>query len=88
MPAQKVGICEFRERLASLLDLSEPIAITRHGETVGFYIPVRPGRRAAELEALRAAAVYLDRQIAAAGLAEEDLLKDFKEARRRQKAGS
>jgi len=65
MQAQKVGIREFRERLARFLALSHPIAVTRRGETAGFFIPARPSRSASELEALRAAAACLDHQIAA-----------------------
>ncbi|HVA89523.1 MAG TPA: type II toxin-antitoxin system Phd/YefM family antitoxin [Chloroflexota bacterium] len=85
MQAQKVGIREFRERLARFLALSHPIAVTRHGETVGFFIPTRPNRNASELEALRVAAAYLDRQIAAANVSEDELLRDFQEARHRPK---
>ena len=88
MQAQKVGIREFRERLASYLDLADPIAVTRHGETVGFFIPARPSRKASELEALRAAATFLDQQIASAGVSEDDLVEDFRESRHRGKATS
>ena len=35
-----LGIREFREKLASyLLESDVPVAITRHGDTVGHYIP-------------------------------------------------
>jgi antitoxin (DNA-binding transcriptional repressor) of toxin-antitoxin stability system len=86
--ARKVGIREFREGLARFIDLADPIAVTRHGETVGFFIPARPRRIASELEALRMAAAILDEQIAAAGVSEDDLLNDFKEARQHRQAGS
>jgi antitoxin (DNA-binding transcriptional repressor) of toxin-antitoxin stability system len=88
MQAQRVGIREFRERLASYLDLSDPVTVTRHGEIVGFFIPARPSRKASEIEALRIAAAFLDQQIAAAGVSEDDLLNDFKELRHRRKASS
>ena len=36
METLKVGIREFREKLASyLLESNKPLAITRHGDTVG-----------------------------------------------------
>ncbi|MBZ2179414.1 MAG: hypothetical protein K7J47_17095 [Acidobacteria bacterium] len=37
---------EFRENLAGYLESGKPLAITRHGETLGFYIPAqkRTGR--------------------------------------------
>ena len=40
----KVGVKEFRAHLPSYLDSMSPIAITRHGETIGYYIPTRPSR--------------------------------------------
>jgi antitoxin (DNA-binding transcriptional repressor) of toxin-antitoxin stability system len=45
MGTLKVGIREFREKLASyLLETDETVAITRHGDTVGYYIPARRKR--------------------------------------------
>jgi len=79
---ESVGIREFRERLSSFLGSSTPVAITRHGETVGFYIPARRKRREADLEALRRAGEQLDALIAAAGASEDELVEDFKELRR------
>ena len=83
MQSVKIGIREFRENLASYLESSRPVAITRHGETVGFYIPARPQRSAADLEALKRAGERLDALISAAGASEEDLMEDFKARRQR-----
>jgi hypothetical protein len=58
------------------------VAITRHGETVGFYVPVRRKREQADLEALRKAGEQLDAMIAAAGTTEDELVEDFNAARR------
>ena len=60
METLKVGIREFREKLADYLESGAPLAITRHGETLGFYIPAQKRSRKAELEAMRAAAKDLD----------------------------
>ena len=52
----KVGIREFRENLANyLLQSDKPVAITRHGDTVGYYLPARRKRSDAE----RAQLTYL-----------------------------
>jgi antitoxin (DNA-binding transcriptional repressor) of toxin-antitoxin stability system len=85
MQAQKVGIREFRERLAALLEAPGPLAITRHGETVGYYIPARRNKDAAELSVLREAAAKLDALLAARGVTEDELVNEFKAARRRRK---
>jgi antitoxin (DNA-binding transcriptional repressor) of toxin-antitoxin stability system len=87
MQSARVGIREFRENLASYIESSTPVAITRHGETVGFYVPARPKRQQADLEALRKAGEQLDALIAAAGATEEALVEDFRNSRRRTRPG-
>jgi len=40
MDTLKVGIREFRNQLPHyLLEAGQAIAITRHGETIGYFIP-------------------------------------------------
>ena len=39
MEATKVGIREFRENLSTYLESKTPVAITRHGATIGIYLP-------------------------------------------------
>jgi PHD/YefM family antitoxin component YafN of YafNO toxin-antitoxin module len=83
MGTLKVGIREFREKLASyLLETEEAVAITRHGDTVGYYIPARRKRTEAERGALKEAAARLQEALAAAGISEEETVKDFKRWRR------
>ena len=83
MGTLKVGIREFREKLASyLLQTEEAVAITRHGDTVGYYIPARRKRTDAERAALKEAASKLQDALAAEGISEEEILKDFKRWRR------
>ena len=86
MQAQKVGVREFREQLAKYLESSTPVAVTRHGETIGLYIPTRPARKDTAIEALRLAGEKVDAMLAAAGITEDELIADFKEARKRRKA--
>ena len=87
MQSARVGIREFRENLASYIESSTPVAITRHGETVGFYVPSRRKRQQADLDALRKAGEQLDALIAAAGVSEGELVDDFKKARRGARTG-
>ncbi len=50
-----VGIREFRASLAEYIDTDGPVTITRHGQAVGLFVPLRrPG--AEDLQRLRAAA--------------------------------
>ena len=79
MAPVKVGIREFREKLASyVLESDTPVAITRHGDTVGYYIPARGKRSEAERTALKEAAARLQKMLRAEGVSEEEILADFK----------
>jgi antitoxin (DNA-binding transcriptional repressor) of toxin-antitoxin stability system len=82
METEKIGMREFRENLAGYLEAGKPLAITRHGETLGFYIPAQKKSRKAEVDAMRAAAKELDAMIAAWGASEDELIEEYKEIRR------
>jgi PHD/YefM family antitoxin component YafN of YafNO toxin-antitoxin module len=82
MEMLKVGIREFREKLASyLLETDVAVAITRHGDTVGYYIPARRKRTEADRAALKQAAARLQAALAAEGISEEEILQDFRQWR-------
>jgi antitoxin (DNA-binding transcriptional repressor) of toxin-antitoxin stability system len=82
MGTVKVGMREFRENLAGYLEAGTPLAIMRHGDTLGFYIPAQKRNRKAELEAMRAAAKDLDEMIASWGAGEDELVEEYKGIRR------
>jgi threonine dehydrogenase-like Zn-dependent dehydrogenase len=82
---QKVGVREFREHLQQYLMTSSPVAVTRHGETIGFYIPTRHYHTEAELDALKQAAVKLEKILLTHGVSEEELLEDFRLLRKSKK---
>ncbi|HZO57209.1 MAG TPA: hypothetical protein VFB63_31150 [Bryobacteraceae bacterium] len=81
MPATKVGIREFRENLSTYLESKTPVAITRHGATIGVYVPTRPKPTQEQIEAYRVAWEKMQAEMAAAGVTEEELMEDFKRAR-------
>jgi PHD/YefM family antitoxin component YafN of YafNO toxin-antitoxin module len=83
MEALKVGIREFRDNLASyLLEAESPVAITRHGDTVGYYIPARRKRTDTERAALKEASEKWQEVLAAADVSEEEAVSGFKQRRR------
>lgn len=83
----KVGIREFRAQLPHyLLEVGSPIAITRHGETIGYYVPSKETAGQGDLTALKAAAARLDALLADAGVDEDALIRDFREVRGRNPA--
>ena len=79
---ENIGIREFRENLAGYLEGGKPLAITRHGETLGFFIPAQKRSRKAEIEAMRAAAKDLDSMIAEWSTSEDELMREYKEIQR------
>ena len=86
METVRVGIREFRSKLAQyLLEADTPIAITRHGDTVGFFIPARPRRTDADKAALKEAAERFDRLLEESGVTEEELVADFKAWRNKKR---
>jgi hypothetical protein len=82
METEKIGIREFRENLAGYLEGGRSLAITRHGETLGFFIPAQKRNRKAVVEAMRAAAKELEAMIASWGsTSEEELMGEYNEIR-------
>ena len=79
METEKIGMREFRENLAGYLEAGKPLAITWHGETLGFYISAQKKSRKAEVDAMRAAAKELDAMIAAWDATEDELMQEYKE---------
>jgi PHD/YefM family antitoxin component YafN of YafNO toxin-antitoxin module len=82
METMKVGVREFRDKLSTyLLETDMPVAITRHGDTIGYFIPARRKRSVAEREALKEASLRLQEVLASEGISEEEVLADFKQWR-------
>lgn len=90
MSTQTVGIREFRDNLAkNLLESNGPVAITRHGDTIGVYLPRRRKRTEAQKKALDEMFEQMQAMMAEEGVTEEDIVEDFKRLRKeeRQKKG-
>jgi alpha-D-ribose 1-methylphosphonate 5-triphosphate synthase subunit PhnG len=82
MGTQSIGIREFRDKLSTCLLQSEgPLEITRHGDTIGYYFPTKRKRTEAEKAALDALHEQLQRQMAEAGVTEDEIIEDFKQLR-------
>lgn len=79
--AASVGIREFRAGLADFIAAAEPVAVTRHGQTVGWFIPT-PATVEAEVASLRTAADALDLLLAERGIDADEVVAEFQGARR------
>ena len=85
MEATKVGIREFRAGMAEFIASSTPVAVTRHGQTIGYFIPTH-GHAEADVASLKEASKTLDRLLAAKSVDVEAVVSDFKLARKRANA--
>jgi len=84
MATIKVGVREFRERIASFLESDTPVAVTRRGETLGVYVPTRRKQpKTANLAELKAAATRLAEALEEVN--EEEVVAEFKQLRRQRK---
>ena len=87
MSTIKVGVREFRERIATYLESGVPVAVTRRGETLGVYVPTRRKRsKTADPSELKAAADRLAEALA--DVNEDELLAEFKQRRRDRKGAA
>ncbi len=82
MEVTKVGIREFRAGMAEFIASSTPVAVTRHGQTIGYFIPTH-GQAEADIATLQKASKTLDRLLAAKSLDVDAVVADFKMARKR-----
>lgn len=84
MTTTKVGIREFRAGLAEYIDADAPIAVTRHGQTIGYFIPTKSDR-ATEVAKLKAAGKKLDALMQIEESEADEMVEAFKQLRRKAK---
>jgi hypothetical protein len=85
MEATKAGIREFRAGMAEFIASSTPVAVTRHGQTIGYFIPTH-GEAGADIASLKKASKTLDRLLAANRIDVDAVVTEFKTARKRSSA--
>ena len=69
----RIGMRELREKLAEYLESSVPIEVTRHGRTIGFYIPVPRRPNQSERDAMLEAGRRMQEELARLGITEDEL---------------
>jgi hypothetical protein len=78
---EKIGMREFRNNLAKYLNSNQPIAVIRHGQTVGYFFPTHQPPAEADLAGLKRAAAKLDAILQEAGISEDTLVTEFRQLR-------
>ena len=68
--------------MVEFIAFSTPVALTRHGQTIGYFIPTQ-GEGDADLVALKKASKTLDRLLAAQSIDVEEVVTEFKATRKK-----
>ena len=79
----QVGVREFREDLADYLDAQGPVAITRYGQIIGYYVPTRAKVSEVQLATLKKAVGQLETLLAEYGVSEDEVVSEFRARRSR-----
>jgi antitoxin (DNA-binding transcriptional repressor) of toxin-antitoxin stability system len=70
---RRVGVREFRNHATQYLAGDDVLAIERHGQPIGFYIPTRASRQESFAQALERLEQTVQRVLADTGLSDEEL---------------
>lgn len=71
-----VGVREFRDRATAYLSGTEPVAVSKHGHVIGFYLPVERDQDHVR-RALDKLGRSVEKVLAETGLSEEELAELF-----------
>ena len=71
-----VGVREFRDQAPSMMAAGETLVIERHGEPIGFFVPVTAKDRKSGREVLGRLGTALDDVLATTGLSEDELVAE------------
>lgn len=77
-----IGVREFRDQATSLLAAGETLVIERHGEAIGFYVPIQAKDRRRGREALGRLGTVVDDVLRRSGLDEDELIREVAAKRR------
>jgi len=80
----RVGVREFREGLAHYMDSSTAVAVTRHGRTVGYYIPAPTPLSEEERDSLLRAVGTMEDLLKEHGIDIDEVISDFDAVRHKR----
>lgn len=77
-----VGVREFRDQATAMMGAGETLVIERHGEPIGFYVPITAKDRKAGRKALGRLGAAVDQLLASAHVDEDELVSEVSRRRR------
>ena len=81
----RVGVREFRDDLARYLSASTPVAVTRRGRTVGYFLPAQSRAGNADAETLVRVVSQIEALLREHGVSEDEVVSEFRVRRARAK---
>ena len=74
---RSVGVREFRDHATKLIGSGETLVIEKHGEPVGFFVPIVAKDRRAGAQALERLDVLVTEVLEERGLSEDELVSEI-----------
>jgi antitoxin (DNA-binding transcriptional repressor) of toxin-antitoxin stability system len=81
---RSIGVREFRDQATSILAAGETLVIERHGEPIGFFVPIVATDRQAGRAALGRLGNLVEDVMARSGVDEDDLVREIAGRQRRR----
>jgi len=81
---RSVGVREFRDQATKMMGAGETLVIERHGEPIGFFVPISAKDRRAGRKSLGRLGNAVDDLLAKTGLDEDELVSEVTRPRRRR----
>ena len=79
---RSIGVREFRDQATSMMASGETLVIERHGEPIGFFVPVVAKDRKAGRAALGRLHDLINDVMSQTGIDEEELVREVTKPRR------
>lgn len=81
---RSVGVREFRDQATSMMGSGETLVIERHGEPIGFFVPVSAKDRKAGRKVLGRLGAAVESMVRASDLSEDELVEEITRTRRKR----
>jgi len=72
-----IGVSEFRDKASSIHAGGETLVIERHGEPIGFFVPITAKDRRIGREVIGRLGRIVDDLVCRSGIAEEELVREI-----------
>jgi antitoxin (DNA-binding transcriptional repressor) of toxin-antitoxin stability system len=79
---RSIGVREFRDKASSILAGGETLVIERHGEPIGFFVPITAKDRRIGRDVIGRLGRLVDDVVSRSGIDEDELVREISPRRR------